>query len=209
MITETGFHDFIPHLNYLPSHPYEDDERMRFYREKLNHIKLDFFILDDATEGLSQRWRIAKLKFVYGLSWAHRFKLDYDDYTSGQKVAVWLLSHLGRFFKQTYLNRRYDRISRSASHDSDFYFLGNTMLVEIDRVYRKEWYTPVIELDYDGYRFMAPSGYDAILTELYGDYMTPPPVGERVPEHYDLESPDFKIDETSPYYRPRESQARS
>lgn len=40
----------------------------------------------------------------------------------------------------------------------------------------KEWFTSVIELQYESQVCLAPSGYDAYLKHLYGDYMTPPPV---------------------------------
>ncbi|MCR5783968.1 MAG: LicD family protein [Clostridia bacterium] len=36
-----------------------------------------------------------------------------------------------------------------------------------------------VELEFEGHRFPAPAGYDAFLTIVYGDYMTPPPESER------------------------------
>lgn len=36
---------------------------------------------------------------------------------------------------------------------------------------------------FDGHDFMIPAAYDRILTDLYGDYMTPPPEAERVVHH--------------------------
>lgn len=40
-----------------------------------------------------------------------------------------------------------------------------------------------IELDFEGHRFMAVKQYHEYLSLMYGDYMTPPPVEERVPKH--------------------------
>lgn len=43
-----------------------------------------------------------------------------------------------------------------------------------------------VEIEFEGHRFMAVKQYHEYLTLMYGDYMTPPPVEERVPKH------DFK-----------------
>lgn len=40
-----------------------------------------------------------------------------------------------------------------------------------------------IDVEFEGYKFKAPIGYDKLLTILYGDYMTPPPVDERITHH--------------------------
>ena len=37
--------------------------------------------------------------------------------------------------------------------------------------------------DFDGFRFYGPKDYDSILTLLYGDYMTLPPVEKRITHH--------------------------
>lgn len=36
---------------------------------------------------------------------------------------------------------------------------------------------------FEGHQFMAPAGYDRYLTQLYGDYMTPPPKAKQHNEH--------------------------
>ena len=38
-----------------------------------------------------------------------------------------------------------------------------------------------IELEFEGKLFFAPKAYDAYLTSIFGDYMTPPPEHERLP----------------------------
>lgn len=44
-------------------------------------------------------------------------------------------------------------------------------------------YQEKCELEFEGYKFYAPKEYDKILTMWYGDYMTLPPVEERVVAH--------------------------
>lgn len=44
---------------------------------------------------------------------------------------------------------------------------------------RTEFYTETVKLEFEGKAYNVPYQYDALLTALYGDYMTPPPVSER------------------------------
>ena len=50
------------------------------------------------------------------------------------------------------------------------------------RVLEKEWLDPV-RADFEGYRLLVPSGYDAFLTMVYGDYMQVPPEDQRESTH--------------------------
>ena len=47
-------------------------------------------------------------------------------------------------------------------------------------VYKKADYFDLIKLEFEGQHFYAPKNYDAILTELYGDYMTMPKEEDRI-----------------------------
>lgn len=47
----------------------------------------------------------------------------------------------------------------------------------------REWMTELIEVEFQGIKVMIPKNYDAYLTYLYGDYMTPPPEDKRRSQH--------------------------
>lgn len=194
-IGDRAFFDFIPHVIMSDSRLHEDDDCTRFHGGILNHVLLDVFVLDDDTGGFSQWWRRTRLKLVYGLSWGHRYHLDYSKYAGLQKAVVFVLSHVGRLFKQTTLNHAYDRISRSGRGRGDCYFISNTLLQELGCSYRKEWYTENVSADYVGHRLNIPGGYDQILTEVYGDYLKLPPEDSRVPEHIDFDDPALTLSE--------------
>ena len=49
--------------------------------------------------------------------------------------------------------------------------------------YKKGWFDNTTEVEFEGYRFKAPSDYDAVLKRLYGDYMQLPPENERITHH--------------------------
>lgn len=56
---------------------------------------------------------------------------------------------------------------------------------QIDKLlYETAWYEKTVGLTFEGYDFMAPAAYHQILSNVYGDYMTPPPENKRKGEHF-------------------------
>lgn len=53
----------------------------------------------------------------------------------------------------------------------------------IYHVFPSEWFKSYIDLDFEGYKFMAISHYDDYLRHEYGDYMKFPPKEQQVPKH--------------------------
>lgn len=50
--------------------------------------------------------------------------------------------------------------------------------------FEKRWFEP-IEIEFENRKYFAPEGYHAILSLIYGDYMTPPPENQRMTTHSD------------------------
>lgn len=46
---------------------------------------------------------------------------------------------------------------------------------------------PLVEYDFEGYKFLGPKDYDTYLKKYYGDYMSFPPESERIPHIKNLE----------------------
>lgn len=49
--------------------------------------------------------------------------------------------------------------------------------------FSEKCFEKTVEMDFEGSRFMCPSGYDAYLRQLYGDYMVLPPLEKQKSEH--------------------------
>lgn len=47
-----------------------------------------------------------------------------------------------------------------------------------------QWYAEGCDLEFEGIAVKGPKEYDKWLTQVYGDYMTPPPVEEQMSHHY-------------------------
>lgn len=190
-----AFFDFEYHVAYLPSRIQAQDDETRFYGGLQNHILLDIFVIDETSDSESDRTRqTTSLKYWYALGWGHRFSLDYSTYSALQKPVVWVLSHIGRMRSQRAIEEGYWKAARRfEGSGSGSCFMPNYLLREIGLTYEKAWYADTVDLDIEGHAFMAPIGYDGVLSTMFGDYHELPPEADRHPEHYELSDPDFWI----------------
>lgn len=73
-----------------------------------------------------------------------------------------------------------------SSHNDQSQFVisyGGVYGVEKETL-KREWFDDYIEVDFEGYKFLALVGYDEYLKSHYGDYMKLPPLEDRVPHHF-------------------------
>ncbi|MBE6766321.1 MAG: LicD family protein [Ruminococcaceae bacterium] len=87
-------------------------------------------------------------------------------------------------FSKNRIKKKLHRVITRYSAKTDTKYLFNFLSIygEKERVER-EWFQSLREVSFDGVRAYIPEGYDAYLTFLYGDYMTPPPEDKRVSHH--------------------------
>lgn len=193
---ENHFFDFITHIAYTKSSVRPDEGEMAFYNGKMNHLLLDIFVLDEISpHPLAQKLHIANLYLIYMLSWAHRYHLDYEKYTPAQRIVVWLMSHIGKMFRQSSLNRAFERTAQR--HNNKGYQKLHSayyILEQLSCIYDAAWYGEAVRMPVDEFYFDAPVGYDQVLRTMYGNYMELPPKEKRVAEHYDVTSRYFHIE---------------
>lgn len=97
-----------------------------------------------------------------------------------------------RLAKRWYINKRYgkmdvhkvcaeiEEIAMRVPYDESERVGFLTFSVDVPKaIFSREGYDNPILMDFEGYKFPAPSNYDEILTSIYGDYMTPPPEDKR------------------------------
>lgn len=53
----------------------------------------------------------------------------------------------------------------------------------VREISRREWFDGYCEMEFEGMKVRLPKNYDAYLRAVYGDYMIPPPIEERVTHH--------------------------
>ncbi len=187
-----AFYDFTPRLIYLKSQRHQGDEESGYYSGKLNHLWTDIFILDEIPDNaLLDLITRFKQKVVYGMSMPRRYGIDFKKYGLMDKLRVGVLSLLGRAYPQDKLFELQDRLSkryRGTGTKRVYYsnYQPDFMQVTLD----KDWIRPGERLNFEGHELSVPSDADAVLREIYGDYMKLPPREKRVPSHH---SEDIEI----------------
>ncbi len=184
-----AFYDFTPRIIYRNSRTHGDTEEMRFYEGKLNHLWVDLFILDELPERKMAADRAKLLQvLVYGLAMGHRYRLDYGKYGPAGKAAVRVLSGIGkRIPMKTILKLQYKAATKDKKGKSGLLYYSNYQPDFLYVTVKKEWSGEAVDMPFEDTVLMAPAGWDPVLREVYGDYMTLPPEEKRAPAHSDQE----------------------
>lgn len=178
---------------------YHSRTSMDSHIRKTNHsgVFIDLFPIDGVEENRFLRFaKMARLKVLINCHSAsilsYKRSRHYDDKASGvlnikssartavKYVMVFLFGHTSPQF----WIRKINRIVRKVP-------FGSTKLVGCisngyygsREIMRREIYRDRVAVEFEGSSFWAPAGYDEYLTNLYGDYMTPPPEDKRVSHH--------------------------
>ena len=67
--------------------------------------------------------------------------------------------------------------------DTDWYINLYSVYKMEKEMIKAEWIEKPSYVEYEGDQYLTVGDTDAYLTHLYGDYMTPPPVADRVEVH--------------------------
>lgn len=171
---EPLFLDFYPriiNLN-LPLRPETEEDRQ--YHNYQNRASIDFIILDNAPNSkLLQKIMLFKCKAIYGMCMSKRYELNDTNYTPLEKILSKICIQIGCFFSTKQLINLYKKNVTSYSHKkTQFYIRSNTILY-LMRFHPQEHFKGTVYLNFHGKDFPLPAQYHFILTEIYGDYMTP------------------------------------
>lgn len=148
-------------------------------------IWVDVFILDDVPDDLRKQKKTLNTFAFAEEIWNYS---QYRFYSLRKKPnwrakAKWIIYSClalpgSRFWANIMYRAANKHNGKSAQHFAPLVFCG------IKRIaYKKEWFGNGAELEFEGRNYMVPQNWDALLTSIYGDYMTPPPEDKRNSRH--------------------------
>lgn len=171
---EPYFFDMIPKIIDMNVPLRKETDEDKAYKNYQNRMSIDFIILDSVPDSkLVQKLIKLKCKLFYGMARSKRYAQNNKNITVPEKIASGVCKFLGRFFdvKQLIVFYLHNTMKYSGIQ-SDTLIRSNSILYFIE-FYKKDWYSDVVYLDFHGKEMPLPSGYDEILTKMYGDYMKP------------------------------------
>ena len=181
-------HDDINHHRYFLR---IEDQNVSVHRtfsekEEITSVWIDIFPLDGMPNGFVSRqirklyilWRRAAYKFSC-------FSYTVDLKKTSRPFIERFLIGLGRHFpveKMFRFEREMEKLDKALrkypTQTSDYY--ANAMSgYKFKEMFRKEVFGDGSFYEFEGQKWRGPQDYKTYLTQLYGDYMTPPPESER------------------------------
>lgn len=85
-----------------------------------------------------------------------------------------------RLVSQQWLIRHYDALVAAVPENEEMY---EQSALSKPNYFQRKWLLDLTDYPFEDGTFPGPRDYDACLTSLYGDYMTPPPEAERENRH--------------------------
>lgn len=179
------FFDFVPRIINTEFPLREETEADRAQSNYQNRLAVDIFLMDKAPDDQSKFSKMVfRQKMIYGYAMAHRYNKHEHEHSFSEKLKIAVLTTMGRFQSLDKIFKKQEKLSASYRNENvNRYCITNAIMKEIHNSYPIDCIADTVKLPIRDRLFPCPSGYDTILTALYGDYMTPPPKEDRVPIH--------------------------
>lgn len=150
-------------------------------------VYIDIFPLDGVPSGTKEQKKYCKkvqlLKALYNITLSHSTAEIKD---AKQRVKETLKSICRVFLSEKVLYEKLERNGKKYDEKiSEFVSCTISMpsIRSYDHyIFRKADFVPTYHA-FEGAKFVIPKGYDSILSNFYGDYMTPPPEAQRERKH--------------------------
>ncbi|MBQ3403176.1 MAG: LicD family protein [Synergistaceae bacterium] len=164
------------------------DKKTTLYNSGIKwHVNIDIFVMDNAPDDdrearkmfFTRRWlnrsNARRVVSVLNLPPAIRRK------NILRRLCEYITRGILRVFPRNYFTRKIIEVSKRYSNQATRR-VGNFTGAQ-DAMIDREALSSVIDVEFEGRTYKAPSGYDEWLRLIYGDYMELPPVEERVTNH--------------------------
>jgi len=142
------------------------------------YLWIDIFPLDGAPSDVKVfksylRRRDFKLQIAYCFTMKSENKVK-------QAIRASIKSVLSPFVKTHSIIKNIDNNAKKLSYDKSEYVAQMAWNVYGEKeLFPRSYFDELVEVDFEGRRFLASKNWDEILTQVYGNYMQLPPVDQR------------------------------
>lgn len=91
---------------------------------------------------------------------------------------------IAKLMGKRYFMRKLEKCAKQCDSDSRYIACIVWGGLGENCVHPAEWFEDSVDVPFEGYTFKAPKGYDALLRQIYGDYMQLPPEEDRIAHHF-------------------------
>ena len=147
-------------------------------------VYIDIFPLDGLGDSIEDAHKIfRKIDLPIKLLMSYRVDKIRKHVSFVKNCMVVGASIVAHLFGSKKLSIKINKIAQTYDFDKSKYV--GTFVDEVgdNRIYEKELFDGFCELEFEGCVFVVPSGYEKVLTKLYGDYMKLPPIEKQVFTH--------------------------
>lgn len=147
-------------------------------------VKIDIFPLDATPDSEDDYNKlIKKMSFWNRVLAAKTNKLTmyFNQPTKLIKVSLIRLLFIRTSIKT--IQKKIKEIATKADFNNTIYLDNIVFNTYIGKRHRKACYNSYVKKEFEDFDFLVAEGYDEILSTIYGDYMTPPPIEKRCSNH--------------------------
>lgn len=154
--------------------------------EEISPVWIDVFPLDGMPNGTLMRmfrkyyilWRRLTYKFSC-FSYYVDIKRKGRPFIERALIKVGQIFPVEKIFKLDREIKKMDKALRKYSPQTSKYYVNAMSGYKFKEMFRKEVFGGGSFYEFEGQKWRGPQDYKTYLTQLYGDYMTPPPESER------------------------------
>ncbi len=144
---------------------------------------IDLLVIDAVPENrLCRVFKKTSVKILQGML---KKRILYSEHSLTERVFMWGTHVLGKLFTEKSKQKLYHRICKIGNNKPySRVCCYNGLFKALKKTFDKSIMEAYTDYDFDGYKFMGIKNYDVFLRSLYKlNYMTPPPMEQRIPRH--------------------------